>query len=253
MKPLSQTAMLRWLVWRDVTLAWRHRSDVVGAVFFFVMVVTLFPLSVGPDTPLLRSMAPGVVWVAALLASTLSLGRLFADDYADGTLEQMLLTRLPVSFVVLGKVLAQWLVCAIPLLLTALLLGVQFGLSLDAPIILTASLTLGTPVVLLIGSIGAALTLGLRAASALTSLLVMPLYVPALVFGTGAGVPRDCVAHCYFGSSGRSRPPSQPTLNSRGVSTRSRSRCAVSSARTKHWPILRRTRRSTYDGRFVNR
>jgi heme exporter protein B len=184
--PLSQTATLRWLVWRDVTLAWRRRSDVLGTLFFFVMVVTLFPLSVGPETQLLRSIAPGVVWVAALLASMLSLSRLFAEDYADGTLEQMLLIPQPIYLTVLGKVFAQWLVCALPLVLAAPLLAVQFGLSLDAPLILTASLMLGTPVVLLIGSIGAALTLGLRGAGTLTSLLVMPLYIPTLIFGAGA-------------------------------------------------------------------
>ena len=185
MRPLSQAATFRWLVWRDVTLAWRRRSDVLGTLFFFVMVVSLFPLSIGPETRLLRSIAPGVVWVAALLASTLSLGRLFAEDFADGTLEQMLLTPQPIYLVVLGKVLAQWLVSAVPLLLMAPLVGVQFGLSLDAPLVLTASLTLGTPVVLLIGSIGTALTLGLSGAGALTSLLVMPLYVPTLIFGAG--------------------------------------------------------------------
>jgi heme exporter protein B len=116
----------------------------------------------------------------------LSLSRLFADDYADGTLEQLLLTPQPIYLIVLGKVFAQWLVCALPLLLTAPLLAVQFGLSRDAPLILMASLTLGTPVVLLIGSIGAALTLGLRGAGTLTSLLVMPLYIPTLVFGAAA-------------------------------------------------------------------
>ncbi len=186
MRPLTQAAMLRWLVWRDVTLAWRRRSDALGVLFFFVMVLTLFPLSVGPETQLLQSIAPGVVWVAALLASMLSLGRLFAEDHADGTLEQMLLIPRPLYVLVLGKVLAQWLVCAIPLLLTAPLLGVQFGLSVEAPLVLMASLALGTPVIILIGSIGAALTLGLRGASTLTSLLVMPLYIPTLIFGTGA-------------------------------------------------------------------
>lgn len=186
MRPLSQAAVLRWLVWRDVTLAWRRRSDVLGTLVFFVMVVSLFPLSIGPESQLLRSIAPGVVWVAALLASMLALGRLFAEDHADGTLEQMLMTPQPVYLIVLGKVLAQWLVSAIPLLVMAPLLGVQFGLPFEAPLVLTASLTLGTPVVLLIGSIGAALTLGLRGAGALTSLLVMPLYIPTLVFGAGS-------------------------------------------------------------------
>ena len=178
--------MLRWLVWRDLTLAWRRRSDVSGTLFFFVIVITLFPLSVSPDTRLLRSIAPGVVWVAALLASLFALGRLFAEDYADGTLEQMLLTSQPIYLIVLGKVLAQWLMCAIPLVLMAPLLGVQFGLSRYSPFVLAASLMLGTPIVLLVGSIGAALTLGLRASSTLTSLLVMPLYIPTLVFGAGA-------------------------------------------------------------------
>jgi heme exporter protein B len=178
--------MLKWLVWRDVTLAWRRRSDLFGTLFFFVIVITLFGLTVSPETELLRSIAPGVVWVAALLASLLALGRLFADDYADGTLERMLLTPQPIYLIVLGKVLAQWLMCAIPLVLMAPLLGVQFGLSRYSPLVLTASLMIGSPVVLLIGSIGAALTLGLRGASTLTSLLVMPLYIPTLVFGAGA-------------------------------------------------------------------
>jgi heme exporter protein B len=173
-------------VWREGTLAWRHRSDVLGTLFFFVMVVSLFPLSIGPETPLLRSIAPGVVWVAALLASMLSLNRLFAEDHADGTLEQMLLTPRPIYVIVLGKATAQWLVSAVPLVLMAPVLGVQFGLSVDAPFVLMASLTLGTPVVLLIGSIGAALTLGLRGAGMLTSLLVMPLYIPTLIFGAGS-------------------------------------------------------------------
>jgi heme exporter protein B len=186
MRPLSPAAAFRWLVWRDVTLAWRRRSDVLGTLGFFVIVVSLFPLSIDPDTRLLRSIGPGVVWMAALLASTLSLGRLFAEDFADGTLEQLLLTPQPLYLVVLGKVFAQWLVSAVPLLLTAPLLGVQFGLPLAAPLVLTASLALGTPVVLLIGSIGAALTLGLRGAGTLTSLIVMPLYIPALVFGAAA-------------------------------------------------------------------
>lgn len=157
-----------------------------GTLFFFVMVVSLFPLSIGPETPLLRSIAPGVVWVAALLASMLSLNRLFAEDHADGTLEQMLLTPQPIYVIVLGKAIAQWLVSAVPLILMAPLLGVQFGLTVNAPLVLMASLTLGTPVVLLIGSIGAALTLGLRAAGTLTSLLVMPLYIPTLIFGAGS-------------------------------------------------------------------
>jgi heme exporter protein B len=186
MKRLSPAASLGWLVWRDITVAWRRRSDVLGTLLFFVMVVTLFPLSIGPETRLLESIGPGVVWVAALLASMLSLGRIFAEDEADGTLEQMMLTPQPAYFIVLGKVLAQWLVCAVPLLMTAPLLGMQFGLSVQAPLVLMASLALGTPVILLIGSIGSALTLGVRSAGTLTSLLVIPLCIPTLVFGSSA-------------------------------------------------------------------
>src|SRR5439155_13989210 len=184
MTVLSQAGLIRWLVWRDVTLAWRRRSDLAGALVFFVLVVTLCPLSVGPDTRLLRSCAPGIVWVAALLASMLCLGRLFADDFADGSLEQLVLSPQPISVIVLAKVFAQWLVSVVPLLIAAPLIGLQFGLPRGMPMVLTASLALGTPVVLLVGAIGAALTLGLRGASTLTSLLVMPLYVPTLVFGT---------------------------------------------------------------------
>jgi heme exporter protein B len=155
-------------------------------LLFFVMVVTLFPLGVGPDTELLREIAPGVVWVAALLAAMLSLARLFTEDHADGTLEQMLLTPQPLSLLVFAKVLAQWLVSAVPLVLMAPIVAVQFGLWSNAPMVLTLSLILGTPVILLVGAIGAALTLGLRGAGSLTSLLVMPLCVPTLVFGAGA-------------------------------------------------------------------
>ena len=120
--------MLRWIVWRDLMLAWRRRSDMLSTVFFFVMVVSLFPLGIGPEMQLLRSIAPGVVWVAALLASMLSLGRVFANDYQDGTLEQLLLTPQPLYLVVIGKVIAHWLVAEIPLVVIAPLVGVQFDL-----------------------------------------------------------------------------------------------------------------------------
>src|SRR3977135_4449429 len=177
-------SMLRWILWRDLILAWRRRADVLSTLFFFVIVVSLFPLGIGPETQLLRTIAPGIVWVAALLASMLSLGRLFANDHADGTLEQMLLTPQPLYLVVLGKVLAQWLVSEVPLVLIAPLLGVQFGLSQNALWGLTLSLLLGTPVLSLIGSIGAALPLGLRGSGVLISLLVLPLYIPVLIFGS---------------------------------------------------------------------
>src|SRR6476620_3838401 len=177
--------MLRWIVWRDLILAWRRRADALSTLFFFVIVVSLFPLGVGPETEILKSIAPGVVWVAALLASMLSLGRLFANDYQDGTLEQLLLTPQPLYLIVLGKVLAQWLVAEIPLVLIAPLLGVQFDLSRETLLVLFVTLLLGTPVLSLIGSIGAALTLGLRGSGVLISLLVLPLYIPVLIFGAG--------------------------------------------------------------------
>jgi heme exporter protein B len=178
--------MFRWIVVRDLTLAWRRRADVLSTLFFFVIVVSLFPLGIGPETQLLRSIAPGVVWVAALLASMLSLSRVFENDYHDGTLEQMLLTPQPLFLVVLGKVLAQWLVSEVPLAVVAPLLGVQFDLEPRTLWILFISLLIGTPVLSLIGSIGAALTLGLRGGGVLIAVLILPLYVPVLIFGAGA-------------------------------------------------------------------
>jgi heme exporter protein B len=178
--------MFRWSVKRDLTLAWRRRADVLSTLFFFIIVVSLFPLGIGPEAQLLKSVAPGVVWVAALLASMLSLNRIFANDYPDGTLEQMLLTPQPLFLVVLGKVFAQWLVAELPLVLIAPLIGIQFDLPLDTLVILCLSLMIGTPVLSLIGSIGAALTLGLRGGGVLIALLILPLYIPVLIFGAGA-------------------------------------------------------------------
>ncbi len=178
--------MFRWIVARDLLLAWRRRADVLSTLFFFVIVVSLFPLGIGPDMQLLRTIAPGVVWVAALLASMLSLGRVFANDYQDGTLEQMLLTPQPLYLVVVGKVLAHWLVSELPLVLIAPLLGVQFDLAPRTLVVLLVSLLIGTPILSLIGSIGAALTIGLRGGGVLIALLILPLYVPVLIFGSAA-------------------------------------------------------------------
>lgn len=178
--------MFFWIIRRDLLLAMRRRSDVFTTLFFFVIVVSLFPLSVGPEMNMLRTMAPGVVWVAALLAAMLSLGRMFSNDYLDGTLEQMLLTPQSLSLLVLGKALAHWLVTGVPLVLMAPVLGIQYDLPAEALFVLTASLLLGTPVLSLIGAIGAALTLGLRGGGVLVSLLVLPLYIPVLIFGSGA-------------------------------------------------------------------
>ena len=182
----SVQSMFAWLVWRDLILAWRRRADVLATLFFFVIVVSLFPLGIGPERETLKTIAPGVVWVAALLASMLSLGRIFGNDYQDGTLEQLLLTPQPAYLVVLAKVLAHWIVSEVPLVLIAPVLGVQFGLSQNGQAIVVVSLLLGTPVLSVIGSVGAALTLGLRAANVLVALLVLPLYIPVLIFGSGA-------------------------------------------------------------------
>lgn len=173
---------------RDLLLALKQKSDIVQTLFFFAVVVTLVPLGVGAETNLLRSMAPGVVWVAALLAALLSLPRLFSHDWADGTLEQMLISAEPLTVIVLAKVSAHWLVTGVPMTVFSLVFGVMFDLPAEETWVLTAALALGTPVLSLVGAIGAALTLGLRAGSVLTSLLVLPLYIPVLVFGAGAAV-----------------------------------------------------------------
>ena len=190
------------MVARDLKLAWRRRADVFSTLFFFVIVVSLFPLGIGPETQLLRSIAPGVVWVAALLASMLSLGRVFANDYQDGTLVQLLLTPQPLYLVVLAKILAQWIVSEVPLILIAPLLGMQFHLPSQTLIVLVVTLLIGTPVLSLIGSIGAALTLGLRGGNVLVALLILPLYIPVLIFGAGAVdatlIDGDVAANIYL-------------------------------------------------------
>jgi len=181
--------LLRYLIAvirRDLKLAARRKGDWLTSQFFFVMVVSMFPLGIGPDPVILSKVAPGVVWVAALLASLLSLSRLYADDHRDGSLEQMLLSPNPPVLLALGKALAHWLIYGIPLLLIAPVLGVQFSLPADAIGVLMLSLLIGSPVLSLLGSVGAALTLGLRGGGVLLTLLILPLYVPALIFGAGA-------------------------------------------------------------------
>jgi heme exporter protein B len=178
--------IIRTIINRDLTLAMRRRSDVMTTLFFFVIVVSLFPLGIGPELNTLRQIAPGVFWVAALLASMLALEKLFAADFEDGTLEQMLLTPQPVFILVLAKVFAHWLVTGVPLVLLSPLLGLQYDLAAETLGVLLLSLLLGTPALSLIGAIGAALTLGLRGGGVLVSLLVLPLYIPVLIFGAGA-------------------------------------------------------------------
>ena len=174
------------LVYRDLLLALRRRSDVLTVLFFFIIVVSIFPLGISFEREVLQKIAPGVVWVAALLASTLALERIFANDYADGTLEQMLLTPQPLSVLVFAKTLAHWLLTGLPLVLIAPLAGLQYHLSASTIGTMMVVLLLGTPILSMIGAIGAALTLGLRGGGILISLLVLPLYIPVLVYGSGA-------------------------------------------------------------------
>lgn len=171
---------------RDLLLAFRRRSDVATTLFFFLIVSSLFPLGIGPEPAVLSSIAPGVLWVAALLAGMLSLTRLFAADFADGSLEQMLLAPQPLALLVLAKIFAHWLICGLPVVLLAPIIGLQYALPNDALLVLVFALLLGTPALSLIGAIGAALTLGVRGSGLLVALLVLPLYIPVLIFGAGA-------------------------------------------------------------------
>jgi heme exporter protein B len=171
---------------RDIRLAIRRRADLLTTLFFFLIVVSLFPLGVGTEKQVLRILGPGVVWVAALLASMLALERLFAADHDDGTLEQMLLAPQPLSLLVLAKVAAHWLLTGLPLAIIAPLIALQYHLPEVSRLAMMLSLLLGTPILSLIGAIGAALTLGLRGGGILLSLLILPLYIPVLVYGAGA-------------------------------------------------------------------
>jgi heme exporter protein B len=186
MKKLGLGSVLLAVLRREISLALRQKGEVLTPLVFFVVIASLFPLGVGPESALLLRMAPGVLWVSALLAAMLSLQRLFATDYADGSLEQMALSTTPLGLLVLAKALSHFLLSGLPLVLMAPVLGLQFGLDGRALGILMLTLLLGTPTLSLIGSIGAALTLGVRGAGVLLSLLILPLYIPVLIFGAGA-------------------------------------------------------------------
>lgn len=171
---------------RDLRLAGRRPGEVMTSLAFFIVVASLFAIGIGPEPQLLQRIAPGVIWVAALLATLLGLPRLFAADHADGTLEQMALSPQPLVLLVGGKILAHWLLCGLPLVLLAPLLGLQFNLEAGTLGVLALALLLGTPVLSLVGAVGAALTLGVRGGGALLAVLLLPLSVPTLVFGSGA-------------------------------------------------------------------
>lgn len=186
LKKLGLTNVMLAMLRREIALALRQKGEVLTPLVFFVVIASLFPLGVGPESALLLRMAPGVLWVSALLAAMLSLQRLFAIDYADGSLEQMALSPTPLGLLVVAKAGAHFLLSGLPLVLMAPILGLQFGLDNRALGLLVLSLLLGTPTLSLIGSIGAALTLGVRGAGVLLSLLILPLYIPVLIFGAGA-------------------------------------------------------------------
>ncbi|RKZ42747.1 MAG: heme exporter protein CcmB [Gammaproteobacteria bacterium] len=174
------------LLKRDLTLAYRHRAELANPLLFFIIVVSLFPLGISSESKALQSIAPGVIWVAALLAAMLSLDSLFRSDFEDGSLEQIALSAHSLPLLVLGKVLAHWLVTGLPLIVLAPFLGILLFLPDTAMLTLIATLALGTPVLSLVGAIGVALTVGLRRGGVLLSLLVLPLYIPVLIFAAGA-------------------------------------------------------------------
>ena len=174
------------LVARDLRLAGRRRTEAALPLVFFVVAIGLFPLGVGPEPQTLRQIAPGVVWVCALLAAMLSVNQLYASDHADGSLEQMLLSGQPLVLVAAARSVSHWLLSGLPLVLVAPLVGLLFNLSGAGLASLLIGLVLGTPVLSLLGNVGAALTLGLRSGGMLVFLLVLPLCIPVLIFGTGA-------------------------------------------------------------------
>lgn len=183
---MTEVGTLAWALRRDLKLALRRRSDALNVLGFFVLACSMFPLAVGPQRDWLQRIGPGVIWVAALLATLLALPRLFEHDHADGTLDAMVASGRPLPLLVAGKLLAAWLVTALPLIVLAPVLAVAFSLPAAAVPILIASLMLGTPILLGLGAIAAALTLGLKAGPTLVTLLCLPLFVPVLVFGAGA-------------------------------------------------------------------
>jgi heme exporter protein B len=183
---VTELGTLAWALRRDLKLALRRRSDALNVLGFFALACSMFPLAVGPQREWLTRIGPGVIWVAALLATMLALPRLFEHDHADGTLDAMIASGRPLPMVVAGKLIAAWLVTGLPLIVLTPVLAVAFSLPMDALPVLLASLALGTPILLGLGAIAGALTLGLKAGPTLVTLLCLPLYVPVLVFGAGA-------------------------------------------------------------------
>ncbi|MDN3682618.1 heme exporter protein CcmB [Vibrio tapetis] len=174
------------IVRRELLIAFRRQADILNPLWFFIIVVTLFPLSIGPEPNLLARIAAGIVWVAALLSALLSLERLFRDDYQDGALEQMMLMPIPLPLAVMSKVIAHWLLTGLPLILISPLLAILLSLDFNTWLAVVLTLLVGTPTLSFIGAIGVALTVGLQKGGVLLSLLILPLYIPILIFATSA-------------------------------------------------------------------
>ena len=183
------------LIWRIIHREWllciRNRTEALNPLLFFIIVASLFPLATTPDLKYLRMIGPGVIWVAALLATLMSLPKLFKEDYRDGTLEQYMLSPHPLGLIVFAKVLAHWVLYCVPLIIVAPLLAMMFHISVNAMGILELGLLLGTPMFSFLGAIIAALTVGLRNGGLLMALILLPLYVPSLIFGTMAVIAVD--------------------------------------------------------------
>lgn len=171
---------------RELITAFRRKSDVLNPLWFFIIVITLFPLGIGPEPNLLQRIAPGIIWVAALLSALLSMERLFRDDFLDGSLEQLMLTKTPLGVIVTAKVVAHWLLTGLPILFISPLLAVLLSLDADTYTATLITLCLGTPTLSFLGAIGVALTVGLRKGGVLLSLLILPLFIPVLIFATSA-------------------------------------------------------------------
>ncbi|WP_298773330.1 heme exporter protein CcmB [uncultured Shewanella sp.] len=185
-KNMSYSRAFLAVLLRDLHVAVRHRNDIFNPLLFFILVIVLFPLAIGPEPQTLSKIAPGCIWVAALLSSMLSLERLFKADHLDGSLEQMLLSPHPLTLLVSAKVIAHWILTGIPLIIIAPLLALLLHLEPQSYSALFITLALGTPILSLLGAIGAALTVGLPKGGVLLSLLILPLYIPVLIFSTSA-------------------------------------------------------------------
>ena len=185
---MSSRSVFLAVLLREFKISLTQKTDIATIFFFFLIVASLFPFAVGPDIGSLRAVGPGVVWVAALLSSLLALHRMFESDFIDGSLEQFLLSGEPLVLVVVSKIFAHWLITTLPIVILSPFVGMQFGLSAEASWTMALTLLIGTPVLSLLGSVGAALTLGVRSGAALTALLILPLYIPVLIFGVGGTV-----------------------------------------------------------------